>query len=71
MTDFTMIGGLPCTVWGPYKKWTIYRAYNVLKDRPMMRYFAVGITDAGGLTTLEAGSLDRIKKRVSEQEAGA
>lgn len=47
-----------------YKGWEIYRRY--VGNQPKMCYFAVGFSETGGLTVLDAKNLAGIKVKVTE-----
>lgn len=62
---YRMINGHQARYHSQYKAWDLYRCYD--GGSPRMLYFAVAITDTGGLTVLEAKNLAGIKKRVTEE----
>jgi hypothetical protein len=62
---YRMINGHQALYHSQYKGWDLYRCYDGGSAR--MLYFAVAVTDTGGLTVLEARNLAGIKKRVTEE----
>ena len=59
--EYTKIRGEMCKKHGPYKKWMIYRAWNVREDHGKMKYFAVKDGEV-----LSAGNLGGIKDQVTK-----
>lgn len=62
--EVTEIMGCEARYHSLYKGWELYRRY--VGNQPKMCYFAVGITEQGGLTILDAYNLASIKKKVTE-----
>lgn len=58
---YTKIRGEMCKKHGPYKKWMIYRAWNVPDNHGKMKYFAVKNGEV-----LSSGNLSGIKYCVSQ-----
>ena len=58
---YEIIEGEYCKYHSTYKKWKIYRAWNVVEDHGKMKYFATQYSKI-----LRAGNLGGIKDKVSE-----